>query len=92
MLGESGGIRSMILSMRLRAVHRDIASGRFPDRSLSAIAERRGVTDIRSFRRAFVAAFGYAASDLRARSVQELPLTKWPHAEALADIERWFEA
>jgi AraC-like DNA-binding protein len=90
MFNESGGIQSMILAMRLRAVHRDIASGRFPDQPLSRIAERRGVMDIRSFRRVFVKEYGYTPSDLRTRSAHEPSLTDWSHAEATADIERWF--
>jgi AraC-like DNA-binding protein len=90
MFNESGGIQSMILAMRLRAVHRDIASGRFPDQPLSTIAERRGVTDIRSFRRVFVKEYGYTPSDLRTRSAHDPSLTDWSHAEATADIERWF--
>lgn len=92
MFDESGGIQAMILAMRLRAVHRDIASGRFPDQPLSGIAERRGVMDIRSFRRVFVKEFGYTPSDLRTRSAHEPSLTDWSHAEATADIERWFES
>lgn len=88
MLGGGGGIQSTILSMRLCAVHRDIASGRLPRQPLSAIAERRGVSDLRSFRRAF----GYTPSDLRARSAGEATSAEWQHAEAVADIERWFEA
>lgn len=92
MLEESGGIQTLILSMRLRAGHRDIAPGRFTDQALGAIAERRGVTDTRSFRRAFVKTFGCTPSDLRARSAHELALAEWPHAKAIADIERWFEA
>ncbi|KIZ44973.1 hypothetical protein OO17_08730 [Rhodopseudomonas palustris] len=92
MFNDSGGIQAMILAMRLRAVHRDIASGRFPDQPLSGIAERRGVTDIRSFRRVFVKEFGYTPSDLRTRSAHDPSLTDWSHAEATADIERWFQS
>jgi AraC-like DNA-binding protein len=92
MFNDSGGIQSMILAMRLRAVHRDIASGRFPEQPLSGIAERRGVMDIRSFRRVFVKEFGYTPSDLRTRSAHHPSLTDWSHVEATADIERWFEA
>ena len=91
-LSESGGLQAMIMSMRLDAVHRDIASVRFPDQRLRAIAERRGIADIRSFRRAFVKAYGYTPSALRARSTTPQSLTTWPHAEAIADIERWFES
>ena len=91
MFNDSGGIQSMIISLRLRAVHRDIASGRFPDLSLSEIAERRGVIDIRSFRRSFVKEFGYTPSDLRARTARDPSLSEWGHAETTADIERWFE-
>lgn len=92
MFNDSGGIQSMILAMRLRAVHRDIASGRFPEQPLSGIAERRGVMDIRSFRRVFVKQFGYTPSDLRTRSAHDPSLTDWSHVEATADIERWFDA
>jgi AraC-like DNA-binding protein len=92
MFNESGGIQAMILAMRLRAVHRDIASGRFPVQPLSVIAERRGVTDIRSFRRVFVKEYGYTPSDLRTRSAHDPSLTDWSHAEASADIERWFQS
>lgn len=91
-LSDSGGLQTMIMSMRLDAVHRDIASGRFPELRLRAIAERRGIADIRSFRRAFVKAYGYTPSALRAGSNNGPTLTAWPHAEALADIERWFES
>lgn len=92
MFNENGGIQATILAMRLRAVHRDIASGRFPDLPLGEIAERRGVMDIRSFRRVFVKEFGYTPSDLRTRTARDPSLTDWSHAEATADIERWFEA
>jgi len=92
MLNDSGGVQSMILAFRLRAVHRDIASGRFSDQSLGDIAERRGVTDIRSFRRMFVKTFGYTPSDLRTRSAGDPSLTDWHYTEATADIERWFES
>lgn len=90
-LGESGGLQTLILSMRLDAVHRDISSARFPEQRLRLIAERRGIADIRSFRRAFVKAYGYTPSALRARSATGQTLAAWPHAEAIADIERWFE-
>jgi AraC-like DNA-binding protein len=92
MFNDSGGIQAMILSMRLRAVHRDIASGRFADQPLSGIAERRGVMDIRSFRRVFVREFGYTPSDLRTRSARNPSPTNWSHTAATADIERWFES
>jgi len=92
MFTASGGIQAMILAKRLRAVHRDIASGRFPDQPLSAIAERRGVADIRSFRRVFVKEYGYTPSDLRTRSAHDPSLTDWSHAEATAEIERWFQS
>jgi AraC-like DNA-binding protein len=48
--------------------------------------------DIRSFRRVFVKEFGYTPSDLRTRSAHDPSLTDWSHAEATADIERWFES
>jgi AraC-like DNA-binding protein len=92
LLDQNSGIQSMILSMRLRAVHRDIASGRFPDQSLIEIAERRGVIDIRSFRRGFVKEFGYTPSELRLRSARDPSLGEWGYVEASAEIERWFES
>ncbi len=92
MFNDTGGIQAMILAMRLRAVHRDIASGRFPDQPLSGIAERRGVMDIRSFRRVFVKEFGYTPSDLRTRSARDSSLADWRYVEATADIERWFDS
>lgn len=92
LLGESGGIQSMVLAERLQAVHRDIASGRFAEQSLKAIASRRGVGDMSGFRRAFVKKFGYTPFDLRACSRRERGPTIPSQAEAISDIEQWFEA
>lgn len=89
---DGGGIQSIVLADRLNAVHRDIASGRFAGDTIKMIAERRGVGDLRGFRRSFVARFGLTPADLRKLSNRKLTLMTQSDADAMEEIEHWFQA
>lgn len=90
LMGERSDIAGLIRDLRLRGAKRDILSGHFADRTIEEIGRRWGLPDERSFRRAFVRAFGQSPSHLR-RSVRAgVPLALQSSLGVEDELERWF--
>lgn len=84
-MGETGDIAAIIRRLRLHAIARDLALSDSPNLMLAEVAKRHGMTDERTFRRAFVREFGCTPSALRNGRA-----TISPSGPVGTDLHRWF--
>lgn len=89
--GDGDGVSGIIRRLRLLCVQRDIMAGALADRPLAELAARWGFTEMRTFRRAFVAQFGLTPSRLREQAVEQGGANATHSNDAAAEVERWFE-
>lgn len=68
MAAEGQGVRELIRTLRLRALHRELSDPRLSGHTISALAARWCLTDASHLNHQFHAAFGMAPSDVRNRA------------------------
>lgn len=85
MAADTGDIAGSIRTLRLHAIAQEITAAQGKTVSLAAIAAGHGMTDERTFRRAFAREFGFAPSLLRDGSMPA-PAPRSPGSE----LQRWF--
>ncbi len=87
LMGSQMNIAAIIRQQRLQGAHEDIAQ---TVGTIDEIAQRWGIPNLRSFRRAFVREFGYSPSELRARHRPQ-PGQPKPVPKLGSVLNRWMQ-